>query len=90
MSASSSSETPVDTGATGVAGRPPSTAYTWRAMVTSSSVGITRTVTDPRWPSPSQIAARTSGEFAPMPPEKTIVSRPPNAAAIAPIPLRTA
>ena len=39
----------------------------------------------PRKPSPSQMRARTSGAFSPMPPAKTSVSNPPSAAAKAPI-----
>ena len=39
----------------------------------------------PRNPSPSQIRARTVGAFSPIPPAKTRVSTPPNAAANAPI-----
>ncbi len=43
----------------------------------------------PRNSSPSQARRRTSGEFSPMPPEKTSESSPPRAAARAPIPVFT-
>src|SRR6185295_13636340 len=39
----------------------------------------------PRKPRPSQMRARTSGAFSPMPPAKTRVSKPPSAAANEPI-----
>ena len=39
----------------------------------------------PRKPRPSQIRARTSGAFSPIPPANTSVSTPPSAAAKAPI-----
>ena len=78
---------------------------TERAIISSSSVRMTRTVTRlefleitaavfalrdlsssmPRKFSPSQMRARTTGAFSPMPPAKTSVSNPPSAAAKEPI-----
>src|ERR1700730_15617203 len=82
---------------------------TVRAIMSSSSVRMTRTVARltsaeitpavaalrdsfssmPRKLSPSQMRARTSGAFSPMPPAKTSVSNPPTAAAKDPFPFLT-
>src|SRR5205814_10564811 len=77
-----------------------------RAIITSSSVGMTYTaareaaaeitgmvaplrsesIATPRNASPSQMRVRTTGACSPIPPENTSVSRPPSAAASAPMP----